>query len=248
MRLLRKASSVARSRHTFSAFTQTMFQQGKTLLSSLVVFLLALCLALLPGCALWGGSGAAAGGGADAVASASASGEVAGAAVGGGVDAAASASASGGGDGAGAAASGVGATSGGADAGVGAVSGGPDAGVGGAALSVSEDGTYTDKDHVALYLHLYQKLPANYISKTKAKKAGWDAEKGNLWDVCPGKSIGGGTFYNDDGLLPEKSGRAWKECDIDYAGGYRGAKRICYSNDGLIFYTDDHYQSFMQLY
>ena len=115
-------------------------------------------------------------------------------------------------------------------------------------VSVSEDGTYTDKDHVALYLHLYQKLPANYVSKTKAKKAGWDAEKGNLWDICPGKSIGGGTFYNDDGLLPEKSGRTWKECDIDYAGGYRGAKRICYSNDGLVFYTDDHYQSFTQLY
>ena len=188
LRLLRKASSVARSRHTFK---QTMFQQGKTVLSSLVAFLLAFCLALLPGCALWGGGAggaAGAGGGANGVASA---------------------------------ASGV---------------------------SVSEGGTYTDKDHVALYLHLYQKLPANYISKTKAKKAGWDAEKGNLWDVCPGKSIGGGTFYNDDGLLPKKGGRTWKECDINYAGGYRGAKRICYSNDGLIFYTDDHYQSFTQLY
>lgn len=192
-----------------------MFQQGKTLLSSLVAFLLALCLALLPGCALWGGAGAggtaSAGGSANGTASAAASGG----------------SAAGAGAGVGSDAPGAGAASG---------------------VSVSEDGTYTDKDHVALYLHLYQKLPANYISKTKAKKAGWDAEKGNLWDVCPGKSIGGGTFYNDDGFLPEKSGRTWKECDIDYAGGYRGAKRICYSNDGLIFYTDDHYQSFTQLY
>ena len=192
-----------------------MFQQGKTLLSSLVAFLLAFCLALLPGCALWGGAGAggtaSAGGSANGTASAAASGG----------------SAAGAGAGVGADAPGAGAASG---------------------VSVSEDGTYTDKDHVALYLHLYKKLPANYISKTKAKKAGWDAEKGNLWDVCPGKSIGGGTFYNDDSLLPEKSGRTWKECDIDYAGGYRGAKRICYSNDGLIFYTDDHYQSFTQLY
>ena len=192
-----------------------MFQQGKTLLSSLVAFLLAFCLALLPGCALWGGAGAggtaSAGGSANGTASAAASGG----------------SAAGAGAGVGADAPGAGAASG---------------------VSVSEDGTYTDKYHVALYLHLYQKLPANYISKTKAKKAGWDAEKGNLWDVCPGKSIGGGTFYNDDSLLPEKSGRTWKECDIDYAGGYRGAKRICYSNDGLIFYTDDHYQSFTQLY
>ena len=204
LQLRRKASNVARTRHTFK---QTMFQQGKTVLSSLVAFLLAFCLALLPGCALWGGAGAGgaagAGGGANGVASAAASGD-------GGAGSSEASAASG--------------------------------------VSVSEDGTYTDKDHVALYLHLYQKLPANYISKTKAKKAGWDAEKGNLWDVCPGKSIGGGTFYNDDGLLPEKGGRTWKECDIDYAGGYRGAKRICYSNDGLIFYTDDHYQSFTQLY
>lgn len=115
-------------------------------------------------------------------------------------------------------------------------------------VSVTRDGTYTDKDHVAAYIHEYGKLPSNFISKTKAKKAGWDSESGNLWDVCPGKSIGGGTFYNDDGLLPEKSGRTWKECDIDYEGGYRGAKRICYSSDGLIYYTSDHYQSFTQLY
>ncbi len=207
---------MARTRHTFNAFTQTIFQQGKTLLSSLVVFLLALCLALLPGCALWGGGAGGTAGGVPG-ASVAASGD--GAAGGSGASAA----------GGSAAAAGAGAAS-------------------AADVSVSEDGTYTDKDHVALYLHLYQKLPANYVSKTKAKKAGWDAEKGNLWDVCPGKSIGGGTFYNDDGLLPEKSGRTWKECDIDYAGGYRGAKRICYSNDGLIFYTDDHYQSFTQLY
>ena len=210
---LRKASSVTRSRHTFK---QTMFQQGKTLLSSLVAFLLAFCLALLPGCALWGGGAGGAAGGVPG-ASAAASGD---------------------------------SGAGGSEA---SVAGGSAAAAGAGAafaadVSVSEDGTYTDKDHVALYLHLYQKLPANYVSKTKAKKAGWDAEKGNLWDVCPGKSIGGGTFYNDDGLLPEKSGRTWKECDIDYAGGYRGAKRICYSNDGLVFYTDDHYQSFTQLY
>ena len=216
MRPRRKASNVARTRHTFNAFTQTMFQQGKTLLSSLVAFLLVFCLALLPGCAFWGG-GAGGAAGAAAGASAAASGD------------------------------------GGAGGSEASVAGGSAAAAGAGAafaadVSVSEDGTYTDKDHVALYLHLYQKLPANYVSKTKAKKAGWDAEKGNLWDVCPGKSIGGGTFYNDDGLLPEKSGRTWKECDIDYAGGYRGAKRICYSNDGLVFYTDDHYQSFTQLY
>ena len=61
-------------------------------------------------------------------------------------------------------------------------------------------------------------------------------------------SIGGSEFYNDDGQLPDKVGRRWTECDIDFEGGYRNAKRIVFSNDGLIFYTDDHYKTFEQLY
>lgn len=115
-------------------------------------------------------------------------------------------------------------------------------------LSVTENGTYTSKEEVALYIHTYGHLPSNFISKTKAKQAGWVSSKGNLNEVCPGKSIGGSQFYNDDGLLPEASGRTWKECDINYHGGYRGAERIVFSNDGLIYYTGDHYSSFEQLY
>ena len=116
------------------------------------------------------------------------------------------------------------------------------------ASSVVEDGTYTSKDEVALYIHTYGHLPSNFISKTKAKKAGWVSSEGNLDEVCPGKSIGGSTFYNDDGLLPEADGRTWKECDINYTGGFRGSERIVFSNDGLIYYTNDHYQTFEQLY
>ena len=115
-------------------------------------------------------------------------------------------------------------------------------------LQVQEDGEYSDRDHVALYLHTYGKLPSNYITKTKAKEAGWNAEEGNLREVLPGRSIGGGKFLNEEGLLPEKDGREWKECDIDYTGGQRNGKRIVYSNDGLIYYTDDHYESFTLLY
>lgn len=115
-------------------------------------------------------------------------------------------------------------------------------------VSVKEDGTYTSKDEVALYIHTYGHLPSNFISKTKARNAGWDADAGNLDEVCPGKSIGGSQFNNDDGLLPSKKGRTWTECDINYHGGYRGAERIVFSNDGLIYYTGDHYKTFEQLY
>lgn len=115
-------------------------------------------------------------------------------------------------------------------------------------ISVTKDGEYTDKDSVALYIHTFGTVPSNYVSKTKARNAGWVNTKGNLWDVLPGKSIGGGGFYNDDGMMPDAPGREWFECDIDYEGGFRNAKRIVYSTDGLIYYTDDHYNTFQRLY
>lgn len=115
-------------------------------------------------------------------------------------------------------------------------------------INVEENGNYTSKDDVALYIHTYGKLPLNYITKAKAQEMGWDPEKGNLSDVLPGMSIGGSAFGNYEGNLPRATGRKYFECDIDYEGGYRGAKRLIYSNDGLVFYTEDHYKTFEQLY
>ena len=115
------------------------------------------------------------------------------------------------------------------------------------AAAIDEDGEYTSPEDVALYIHTYGHLPSNYVSKTKAKKAGWVSNKGNLWDVLPGMSIGGSEFYNDEGQLPDAPGRTWTECDVNYKGGYRGAERIVFSDDGLIFYTDDHYETFTEI-
>ncbi|MBO1264945.1 ribonuclease [Proteiniclasticum sp. SCR006] len=114
--------------------------------------------------------------------------------------------------------------------------------------AIDEDGHYTSKDEVALYIHTYGRLPGNYIRKNDAMDLGWDASKGNLWDVTDEMSIGGDRFGNREGLLPDESGRQWYEADIDYEGGYRNALRIVYSSDGLIYYTDDHYESFKKLY
>ena len=115
-------------------------------------------------------------------------------------------------------------------------------------LTVEESGEYSSKDEVALYIHTYGRLPSNYITKNEAKNLGWDSSKGNLWDVAPGKSIGGDKFGNREGLLPKADKRQYYECDIDFDGGYRNEKRIIYSNDGLIYYSGDHYSSFTQLY
>lgn len=114
--------------------------------------------------------------------------------------------------------------------------------------SLSENGSYTTPEDVAEYLYVYGHLPDNFITKNEARDLGWDSQDGNLDEVAPGMSIGGDSFGNREGLLPKADGRKYYECDVNYEGGYRGGERIVYSNDGLIFYTDDHYKSFEQLY
>ena len=112
---------------------------------------------------------------------------------------------------------------------------------------LDENGTYTTKDDVALYIYQYGKLPQNFITKKEAEKLGWPG--GSLEPYAPGKCIGGSKFGNYEGILPEKKGRTYTECDIDTLGAKsRGAKRIVFSNDGLIYYTDDHYETFTLLY
>lgn len=118
---------------------------------------------------------------------------------------------------------------------------------GSAEIRVEPDQAYTDKDHVAAYIHIYRKLPPNYITKAEARSLGWK-DKGTLDQVAPGKSIGGDRFSNYEKILPDAQGRSWKECDIDYVRGNRNAKRICFSNDGLIYYTSSHYQDFEKIY
>lgn len=113
--------------------------------------------------------------------------------------------------------------------------------------AIDEDGWYYSADEVSLYLHTYGHLPDNYITKSEARELGW--ESGSVERFAPGHAIGGDKFGNREGLLPKASGRQYYECDIDTNGGKsRGAKRIVFSNDGLIYYTEDHYESFRLLY
>ncbi len=112
---------------------------------------------------------------------------------------------------------------------------------------LDEDGWYYSKDEVALYIHQYGKLPGNFITKKEAEALGWPG--GSLEPYASGKVLGGTYFGNYEGLLPTAPGRNYTECDIDTLGKRsRGAKRIVFSNDGLIYYTDDHYESFELLY
>lgn len=113
--------------------------------------------------------------------------------------------------------------------------------------TIDFDGSYTTKEDVALYIYTYGCLPSNFMTKNEARDLGW--EGGSLEPYAPGMCIGGNYFGNYEGLLPEAPGREYTECDIDTLGASsRGAKRIVFSNDGLIYYTEDHYESFELLY
>ncbi len=110
--------------------------------------------------------------------------------------------------------------------------------------AIDRDGTYTSKDDVALYLYTYGELPSNFITKKEARDLGWSG--GSVEDYAPGMCIGGDHFGNYEGVLPDGN---YRECDIDTLGkSSRGAKRIIWSDDGRIYYTDDHYESFTLLY
>lgn len=116
------------------------------------------------------------------------------------------------------------------------------------APAVAEDGWYSSKEEVALYIHLYGHLPDNYLTKKEAQDLGWTGGSVERY-AGEGTAIGGSRFGNYEGLLPEAKGRVYTECDIDTVGASsRGAKRVVFSNDGLVYYTGDHYESFELLY
>lgn len=109
---------------------------------------------------------------------------------------------------------------------------------------IDEDGTYNSAEDVSLYLYTFGHLPENYITKSEARNLGWSG--GSVEQYAPGCAIGGDTFGNREGVLP--AGK-YHECDIDTIGkDSRGAKRLVYSDDGRIYYTEDHYETFTLLY
>lgn len=110
-----------------------------------------------------------------------------------------------------------------------------------------ETHSLTSFEEVAAYIKMHHELPDNFITKKRARELGWEPQKGNLHEVAPGKSIGGDVFHNREAKLPEKEGRVWYEADINYDSGPRGKDRIVFSNDGLIYKTEDHYDTFEQI-
>jgi len=108
--------------------------------------------------------------------------------------------------------------------------------------------TITAPQDIADYIFAHGTLPDNFLTKSEARQLGWDSSQNYVSDVAPGYSIGGDKFGNYEGLLPDASGRKWYEADANYTAGPRGAERILYSSDGLVYYTSDHYQTFTEMH
>lgn len=106
---------------------------------------------------------------------------------------------------------------------------------------------YYDVENVTLYIDTYGELPDNYITKSEAQALGWSG--GSVEKYREGAAIGGDRFGNYEGILPEGDDIRYTECDIDTHGASgRGAKRLIFSNDGNYYYTEDHYESFCQVF
>lgn len=90
-----------------------------------------------------------------------------------------------------------------------------------------------------------RQLPPKFVTKRKARSMGWQPGR-DLWSVkaLKGASIGGDQFGNLEGRLPDGT---WREADLDYKGGHRGAKRLIFSRDGRRFVTVNHYKTFVEI-
>jgi len=101
---------------------------------------------------------------------------------------------------------------------------------------------------LADYLFEHGELPDNFVTKKEAMALGWQTWYRNPGDISPGLTIGGDYFGNYQRLLPVVKGRKYYEADCFYNGGRRNEYRIIFSNDGHVWYTGDHYNTFIELF
>ena len=109
-------------------------------------------------------------------------------------------------------------------------------------------GPMDEAQKLADYIFEYGKLPENFITKKEAQARGWQDQYRYVGDIEPGRCIGGDYFGNYERKLPVVKGRKYYEADCFYQGGPRNEYRIIYSTDGHVWFTGDHYETFIELF
>ncbi len=109
-------------------------------------------------------------------------------------------------------------------------------------FQVSEDGEYREVAEVAAYLCRFGHLPKNYRSKQEqARDPKGKTPQGQTY------MIGGNRFFNREKILPTDAGILYYECDLHDPADRRGAWRLVFTEDGRIYETRDHYQTFSEI-
>ncbi|HIS68557.1 MAG TPA: minor capsid protein [Candidatus Gallacutalibacter stercoravium] len=96
------------------------------------------------------------------------------------------------------------------------------------------------------WMKYFADLPEYYITRNDLMSLGWREGKSPA-KFAPGKMATMGIYRNDDNHLPQIPGRVWYEADINYYSGRRNGHRLLWSNDGLLFVTYDHYETFLEV-
>lgn len=107
-------------------------------------------------------------------------------------------------------------------------------------------GTKDGQNGADYWMKYFADLPEYYITRDELLSLGWKKGKSPA-KVAPGKMATMGIYQNRKRHLPQIPGRIWYEADIHYYSGRRNRHRLLWSNDGLLFVTYDHYQTFFEI-
>ena len=107
-------------------------------------------------------------------------------------------------------------------------------------------GTKSGQNGADYWMKHFEDLPEYYITRDELLSLGWKKGKPPA-KFAPGKMATMGIYKNRNGHLPQIPGRVWYEADINYYNGRRNGHRLLWSNDGLLFVTYDHYETFLEI-
>ncbi len=111
---------------------------------------------------------------------------------------------------------------------------------------IAGEGTKDGQNGADYWMKYIADLPDYYITRDELLSLGWEKGKSPA-KFAPGKMVTMGIYRNDDNRLPQISGRVWYEADINYYSGRRNGHRLLWSNDGLLFVTYNHYETFLEI-
>ena len=111
---------------------------------------------------------------------------------------------------------------------------------------IAGQGTKDGQNGADYWMKYFADLPEYYITRDELLSLGWKKGKSPA-KFASEKMVAMGIYQNRNGHLPQRSGRIWYVADINDYSGRRNGHRLLWSNDGLLFVTYDHYETFLEI-